>query len=99
MKSLTSLCLLPFHCFAMIQIQSPYLEQASVVKSIFQDRYKIPSRLINIKINNEPCIDEIKEVALSLCINKKRELLVLSQDIKMLKESFKVFSTPTRGAR
>lgn len=99
MKFLISLCLLPIQCFAMIHIQSPYIEQAKIVKNIFQDKYKIPSQLIDVEIKQGGCVDDIEEAALLLCINKKRELLVLSQDIKILKKSFKVFVAPTRGTK
>lgn len=99
MRFLISLCLIPINCFGLIHIQSPSHGQAMLIENIFQKKYQIPKELIEVEITNGVCTSNIKNKVLSLCINEKRELVLLSQDIRTLKESFKVFLEPTRGSK
>lgn len=98
MKLIISLVLiLPTHLYAMIQIQSALIEKGQIVKNIFINKYDVPEMLITLNETKENCKMCSKDIAVCLCINKKGELKLLSLDMKILKNSFKVFKTPTRG--
>lgn len=68
------------------------MENAKIVKEIFQRKYLIPNELIQIK--NERCKEEVLSNYLELCINKKGELLILSSNIKFKIKSLLIFRQP-----
>lgn len=95
---LLALCI-PLTGYSLIHIQSYSHNQGQIIKNIFLQKYKIPEKLIEIEVTNIACRKGLrgdKKSVLSLCLNKKRELILLSLDIKTLQRSFKVFSSPAR---
>lgn len=81
---------------AMIVIQSQSKNKASIVKDIFEQKYQIPSDLIEVKKISK-CRMCHEKIAACLCINKKGELKTLSFDMITLKKSFSVFRLPVGG--
>ncbi len=96
MKSFFSLLILvsAFNLVLASQINIKYendsIENALWVKSIFIERYSIPGDLIQIKKGD--CIEAAYDQRfLNLCINKKGDLITISQDIKFKINSLLTF--------
>jgi hypothetical protein len=65
----------------VISYESGNVDNAEVIQSIFVDRYSIPKNLISIR--SGLCDEEDRDKRfLNLCVNKKGDLLKISQDIK-----------------
>lgn len=89
-KIMLMFCSLNTHAFIINIYHFDSLEQANLVKEIFNKKYKVPNRLISTK--KSKCLNVDKRM-LNLCITKKGKLKLLPSNIKFLNKSLKVFRT------
>ncbi len=75
----------------IITYESGQVDNAKVVRNIFEKKYEIPSALI-LTINKSCSSKVLDKRFLSLCINKKGELIKLSSNIKFQIKSLLTFS-------
>jgi hypothetical protein len=65
----------------VIRYESGNIDNAEVIRAIFVDRYSIPKNLVSIR--NGHCDEQDQDKRfLNLCVNKKGDLIKISQDIK-----------------
>jgi len=101
MKLIFSLILVGFSssCLAAmisIQFHSSHQQNAKQIKQIFIKRYSIPKEIIKMNMTEE--CKAVDQRFLELCINKKGELLVLSNsNILKIKKSLKTFSLEAKN--
>ncbi len=65
-------------------------QMANIVRTIFQDKYNIPKELIEVKKTTNCRLKD--ERYLEVCVQRNKELIILSKDIERVKRPLKIFT-------
>ena len=93
MKLFISLMLFANIIWANIQIDYVDLARAKIVRNIFLNKYNLPMELLVLRKVDGCKLPANTSTIAHLCINKKGELIMLSQNIQIIKNSLTVFSS------
>lgn len=91
MKSIISIFLLMNYSYAFFQIDHTNLIKANRVSAILVKKYDIPQNMISYRKVGSCKIEPVANAIIHFCINKKGELIVLSQNKIMIENSLKIF--------